>query len=145
MQTKKKEHPSGPLKQSAEVWQTVQIGKYHIQMTSIISGILLIGVILSACIIIIGLIMLPFRPGGLTTGRIENFPHTIPTLWAGLLALRPQAVIELGAVILILTPFLRVVASVVTFALERDRKYVIITLIVLIILIISFFLGKAGA
>lgn len=145
MQTGKKENPSEPPGQSDEPQQIVQIGDHQIQMTSIIGGILLVGVILSACIILIGLIMLPFRPGGLTTKRIEDFPHTIPDLWAGLLALHPQAIIELGAVVLILTPFLRVAASVVTFALERDRKYVVITLIVLIVLIISFLLGKAGA
>lgn len=145
MQTKKEEKPSEPAGQPDEPEQVVQIGGHQVQMTSIIGGILLVGVILSACIILIGLIMLPFRPGGLTTGRIENFPHTLPTLWAGLLALHPQAIIELGAVVLILTPFLRVAVSVVTFALERDRKYVVITLIVLIVLIISFLLGKAGA
>jgi uncharacterized membrane protein len=59
--------------------------------------------------------------------------------------LQPQAVITLGLLLLIATPVLRVAVSVVAFALEHDRRYVIITLIVMTILIISFTLGRGGA
>lgn len=50
---------------------------------------------------------------------------------------RPQAVIELGLLLLILTPIARVVFSVVAFARERDVMYVAMTLIVLAVLLYS--------
>ena len=46
---------------------------------------------------------------------------------------------------LILTPVLRVVASIVAFAKEGDKLYVAITTLVLIILIVAMFVGHGGA
>jgi uncharacterized membrane protein len=47
----------------------------------------------------------------------------------------PASLIQLGLLLLIATPVLRVAFSVAAFAIERDRLYVAITLIVLIILL----------
>jgi uncharacterized membrane protein len=47
------------------------------------------------------------------------------------------SVMALGLVLLMLTPYLRVVASVVYFTLSRNYKYVVITLIVLVMLTAS--------
>jgi uncharacterized membrane protein YfcA/uncharacterized membrane protein len=111
-------------------------------MAIVIGWILQVGVILSAAIITLGLLLLPTRPGGLSPQRLSNFPQTLDQIWSGLLILRPQALIALGLLLLIATPVIRVAASIVAFALERDRKYMIITSIVLIILLFSiFFLG----
>jgi uncharacterized membrane protein len=49
-----------------------------------------------------------------------------------------------GLVLLIATPVLRVAASLVLFALERDRAYMLITAVVLLTLALSFILGRAG-
>ena len=107
---------------------------------AIIGWILQGGVLLSAAVILLGLILFPFRPGGFSTARLLSFPQTLGEVWAGLLILRPQAVITLGLLLLIAIPVARVVVSVVAFALERDRRYVVITLAVLSILMISIFL-----
>jgi uncharacterized membrane protein YfcA/uncharacterized membrane protein len=107
---------------------------------TIIGWILQGGVMLSAALILLGLILFPFRPGGFSTARLLAFPQTLGEVWAGLLILRPQAVITLGLLLLIATPVVRVAVSVVAFALERDRRYVVITLAVLAILMISIFL-----
>src|SRR5258708_15082474 len=107
---------------------------------NLIGWILQIGVILSAAIILIGLILLPIRPGGLSVQRLLNFPQTLSQVGGGLLVLQPQAVIALGLLLLIAIPVIRVAASVIAFALEGDRKYVVITLIVLTILLCSVLL-----
>ena len=117
----------------------------HVQMSTVIGGILQGGVLLSSAVIILGVILLPFHTGGLSPQRIETFPHTFGQLWPELAAFHPQAIIVLGLLLLIATPVMRVAASVVAFGLERDRRFVIITLIVLGILIASFFLGRGGA
>ena len=54
---------------------------------------------------------------------------------ASALALRPAGVIQLGLLLLIATPILRVALSLVAFALQRDRLYVAITLVVLSLLL----------
>ena len=54
---------------------------------------------------------------------------------------RPDAIIELGLLLLILTPIARVVFSVVAFARERDFMYVVMTVVVLTVLLYSLLLG----
>ena len=60
-------------------------------------------------------------------------------LAARLTALEPAAVVQLGLLTLLATPVARVAASVIGFALERDRLYTAITLAVLAILLVSIF------
>jgi len=63
---------------------------------------------------------------------------------AGAIALRPRSVIQLGVLLLIATPILRVAVSLVGFAMERDRQYVTIAAIVLGLLVYSLASGPGG-
>lgn len=81
--------------------------------TDVLRWILQAGVILSAAVIMLGLLLLPLRPGGLTPERVLAFPATLNQVREGLLI----------------------------FVIEQDRRYVLITLIVLAILLLSLFLG----
>ena len=111
--------------------------------TNSIGWILQGGVIVSSALIHLGLVLLPIRPGGLSITRLLNFPQTLNTVWTDLVPLHPQALITIGLLLLIATPVLRVAVSIFAFAVERDRKYVIITVVVLTILLFSiFFLGS---
>ncbi len=110
----------------------------------LIGWILRGGVILSASITLIGMLLLTFRPGRLSVQGILTFPHTLHQEWMDLLMLHPQAVIVLGLLMLIATPVLTVATAAVAFARERDRPFVIISLIVLTLLLASFFLGIGG-
>ncbi len=115
----------------------------HALVTNSIGWILQGGVLLSAAVILLGLFLLPTRPGGLSVSRLLNFPQTLDAVRTGLLIWRPQAFIALGLLILIATPVVRVAVSILGFVLERDRKFVVITIIVLAILLFSiFFLGS---
>src|SRR3984893_487133 len=116
-----------------------------ITTTDIIGWILQVGVLLSAGIITIGMLLLPTRPGGLSIHRLLNFPLTLSQVGAGLLIVRPQAIIVLGLLVLIATPVVRVAVSIVAFALERDRTYVVITSLVLAILLFSIFFLSGGS
>ena len=113
--------------------------------SSLIGWILQGGVILSAATIVLGLLLLPIRPGGFSLQRMLNFPQTLAEVGTGLLVLRPQAVITLGLLFLIATPVVRVIVSLVAFAFERDRRYVLITAVVLVILLASLFSGGLTA
>ena len=57
------------------------------------------------------------------------------------LSFRSRGIIQLGLLLLIATPVARVIFSVVAFALQRDRTYVIVTLVVLTVLLYSLFSG----
>ena len=50
----------------------------------------------------------------------------------------------LGLLVLIATPVLRVAASVVLFAIQKDWTYTLITAVVLSLLVLSLVLGAAG-
>ncbi|WP_229752591.1 DUF1634 domain-containing protein [Paenibacillus physcomitrellae] len=101
-----------------------------------------IGIYLAAAVIIVGLLWL------LITGEGGYPEDTYPTSFMGIVNgvgdWKPVAVIEAGLLLLILTPVLRVVVSLFVFLREKDYRFVAITALVLLILIISFALGKAG-
>lgn len=107
----------------------------------IIAGVLWYGAFLSTLVMAAGLCMMLARG---TTVSMES-PHRIRlgSLFVGLVQLRPTAVIELGILLLLFTPIARIVTAVITFALERDLKYVLISLGVLavVLLSISFAVG----
>jgi uncharacterized membrane protein len=70
---------------------------------------------------------------------------TLPSVIQGITQGNPRALIMMGLLLLLATPVIRVAISVTLFALEHDWLFVAITVIVLIVLAISFVLGKGGA
>lgn len=107
--------------------------------TTVIGWILQGGVLLSALVILCGLLLFPLRGESVSFQQLLNIPQTLQQIGAGLLTLQPQAVVTFGLLLLIATPVIRVAASVVMFALEHDHAYVVITGIVLAILLFSIF------
>jgi len=123
-------------------------------LNSVISGVLKYGVIISTILLLTGLaLVIAEKPAGLPTSveQLISSNYGRPTLDVGKLLSgatqgTPIFVIQLGLVVLLATPFARVLASVIVFAAERDRTYVAITLIVFGILLVSLFIvGPAEA
>lgn len=124
-------------------------------MNRLVSGILRGGVIASAAVVALGLALYLITgrtgyeaagqglAGLIQLGNGATFPVSIWEAIRGVIALKPFAIIQLGLLLLIITPVVRVASSVVAFAIERDRVYVAITLFVFVVLVISFFLGMA--
>lgn len=71
-------------------------------------------------------------------------PHSLREVGGELAQGRGRAITMLGLILLILTPIARVAASVAAFALERDWRFVGITAFVLIVLGVSFWVGRVG-
>jgi uncharacterized membrane protein len=112
----------------------------------IISRVLRGGVLLSAAIILLGVLLFYVRALSSTGGFVDRpYPSSLAAVGAGLMRGDPLAVVALGLLALLATPVVRVAVSIVAFALEHDRRYIVITSLVLVILLISFFLGKGGA
>jgi uncharacterized membrane protein len=66
---------------------------------------------------------------------LKTVPGILNDAWSG----RGRGLIQLGLLLLIATPVTRVVLSVAAFAIQGDRRYVLITLIVLVVLLYSLF------
>jgi len=111
----------------------------------ILSYILITGVILSLLLMISGMALFYLESGSFNISRDpsmfiqgSNFFGFIINIFKGN---GPEntalLLLTIGTIILMLTPFIRVVASLIYFIWIRDKKYIFITLIVLIILIIT--------
>ena len=127
-------------------------------MELVLSNTLLYGVLASTGVIILGLIMLVAKDStgyacdssGEALSCILSFkstytpsqlyPNTLAAIASGLVAVKPFAIIQLGVIILLATPVLRVGSSLVLFAYEKDKAFVLITLFVLLVLLFSFFI-----
>jgi uncharacterized membrane protein len=65
------------------------------------------------------------------------FNFMIELLQGGTMGKKAVFLMSLGVVVLILTPYLRVLMSVLYFAWEKNFKYILITLFVLVLLTMS--------
>ena len=63
--------------------------------------------------------------------------RSVTGVWKGVIGLHPRSWIQFGLLLLIATPIARVAFSVAAFAIQRDRLYLGITLVVLTVLIWS--------
>jgi uncharacterized membrane protein len=111
----------------------------------VVSAILIVGVVVSATLIAIGLAgsFLVGWEGSLAGAAPVDRPTSdFGVLPRGLTTLRPAALVQVGLLVLLLTPVARVVASVVEFLLERDWLYVAITGAVLAVLLWSLFVAR---
>ena len=71
--------------------------------STLIGWVLQGGVLLSAAVIVIGLFLEFLQPNKFAPQKLQMFPQSFGQVWAGLLVLRPQAVIALGLLLLIAT------------------------------------------
>ena len=122
-------------------------------MELVISYLLRVGVIASVAIILFGVVVMFVRHPVYLTSPAEldrlvtpgaAFPHTLADLWAMLGEFHGRAIVTLGLLVLIATPVLRVAASVVLFAMQKDWTYTLITAVVLSLLLLSLALGSRG-
>jgi len=98
----------------------------------VVRGTLVAGVAISTALLVAGLALTALGHGGVpdvTLGLGEAF--------RGLAHGEPDAYYSLGLLVMILTPFVRVIGSVVAFAVERDWRYVAVTATVLAIMIVT--------
>ncbi len=109
----------------------------------IIGELLRAGVMLSAAIVLLGASIYLWRHGRehadyrVFQGEPFDF-RTIQGVLRSVIYGRGRGLIQLGLLVLIATPIARVFFSVIGFWIERDRLYIICTLIVLAVLLFSF-------
>jgi uncharacterized membrane protein len=103
-----------------------------------IRAVLLVGIAVSVALMAVGLVL------GLARGTmLPRAMVPLSALPSALAHLEPAAYVSLGLIVLVATPFVRVLGSLVAFAFERDKTYVLITATVLAVMCFSVLLGRA--
>jgi uncharacterized membrane protein len=118
----------------------------HLAMEILIAYILLVGVLLSTVLLVIGLTWhwaqtghLRFEYPIMGMNLFEFISLDIRQIAFG--PFRPKLIVNLGIAVVMFTPYARVLASMLYFALvDRNQKYTLFTGFVLIALTYSLFL-----
>ena len=118
----------------------------------LISNLLRVGVILSLTLVVFGTVVSFAQHPEFLSNRsffdVSSAPrspilHSLSAVGDGLMALKGEAIVTLGILLLIATPVIRVGVSIFAFIYQRDRLYTFITATVFCLLLLSFVLGKA--
>ena len=112
------------------------------QVEQMIGALLRGGVILSAVVVFVGGVLYLIHYG--TTAPNYQVFHgeptdlrTLPGILTAASSLQRRGLIQFGLLLLIATPIVRVGFTAFAFAQQRDRTYLLITLVVLAILLYS--------
>jgi uncharacterized membrane protein len=120
-------------------------GKWNDQrVEKVIADLLRGGVLLSALVVFAGAIVYLIRHGAAPADyrTFQGEPaelKSVPGIIRYALSGHGRAIIQLGLLVLIATPVTRVAFSIFGFAAERDRMYVGVSAIVLLVLLYRLF------
>jgi uncharacterized membrane protein len=95
--------------------------------------VLVTGMVLSFVTLVLGLTMYALNPTEGTTLPLDKIVD-------GIVHGNPIAVIDLGIVLLIATPFVRIIAAGISFGLEKDYRFMGIAVFVLAMIILAVFI-----
>lgn len=113
------------------------------ELDRILSNILQCGLVLSLTILAIGAVLFVLQSGEQEVNtqvffEKPNILNSIRTVYLGVINGNNEAIMQLGVIVLMLTPVVRVGTCLWIFYLERDLLYVIISTMILLILGFSF-------
>ena len=114
----------------------------ELEMEKILGNLLRAGVIMAAVVVLAGLILHFIAPESTPLNyRVFRGEPTelrnVRGILQDALDRRGSGVIQLGLLLLLATPVARVALSVLAFVCQRDKVYVLVTLIVLSVLVYS--------
>jgi len=110
----------------------------------VIGRLLQTGVVLASIVVILGGTLLLARHGAEASAfsvfRGDASPlRSVRAALAGAVRGDPRAIVQFGLVLLIATPVARVALTLAAFAAQRDRLYIAMTALVLILLLFGLF------
>ncbi len=117
-----------------------------IRMEILIGKLLKIGVLISSAIVLIGGILFMMKSAGSQPqyGIFKGEPiafRTVGGIFKETFSFSSRGIMQLGILLLLATPIMRVLLSVLIFIKEKDKLYIVVTSIVLAVLIYSVFFG----
>jgi uncharacterized membrane protein len=121
----------------AETTAEKREAKEREDLNQAVHSMLIVGLVISTTLMLIGIV-----EDVVLQRQMPTVPTDLGQVVGAVLSLRPSGFFALGLLVLIATPILRVVGSIVAFVYERDWRFAVITLLVLIIVMTSIWLGK---
>ncbi len=106
-------------------------------LCGVVQPILRWGMVLSLALMLFGLLL------GVITGIEDVSVVPLGKIPSQALDLDPAAFLTMGIVLLIATPLARVIGALCVFIRERDRKFILISLAVLLSVALAVLLGAA--
>ena len=125
---------------------TPRLSEHEIEQ--VIGRLLQYGVLFAAAVTLVGGVMLLVHHGS-TPASFSVFQgepahlRSLSAIVSGAFSGGATSVVQLGLLLLIATPVVRVAFTLVAFALQRDRLYVLVTTIVLALLLYGLVFGGA--
>ena len=115
----------------------------------LIGSLLRWGVLLSMVVVVVGGVIYLYRHSNDVSDYSvfkaqPIFTRNLAAIIEGVITLKGRAIIQLGILLLIATPIMRVFFSAIGFFKEKDYLYVGITVLVLAIIMVSMFGGFGG-
>jgi uncharacterized membrane protein len=126
---------------ASDVTQDPQVRDEHreeMRLNSFISKVLVVGLLAAVALLVAGVILALARPGvgSIHVTSIKDLPTQLATG-------EPGGFFQLGLLVLLLTPFARVVALGIAFAGRRQWLFTGISLVVAAFLIVGAVLGMS--
>jgi uncharacterized membrane protein len=117
------------------------------RVENLIGNLLRIGVLSAAAVVLLGGCLYLVRYGASMPHYhvFKGEPSDLRSIWGIIkdaFELHTRGIIQLGFLVLIATPIMRVAVSVAAFLYMRDRLYVAVSLLVLCLLLYSFLIGS---
>jgi len=116
------------------------------RLEAIMGNLLRSGVLLAATVVLAGGVLYIIRHGpesphySVFTGEPSDL-RQLSGIIGDAIAFKARGIIQLGLLLLILTPVARVALAIFGFAIGRDRMYVVVSTVVLAILLFSLLGG----
>jgi uncharacterized membrane protein len=105
---------------------------------TVVHHTLVAGVVTGLALLLVGLALTVAGRGGLAVASLKA-----PAAVRAAVHLRAAGFYSLGLLALILTPFVRVLGSIVAFAAAREWRFVAVTSAVLLVMLVSIAIGAA--
>jgi len=103
----------------------------HERLNRTLHLVLRAGMLLSLATMLVGLAWYVLSPGHATD--VIPFESLLRELGGG----NPIALIEIGILVLIATPFIRLLTALMVFAYEKNTRFVIISLVVISVVLLA--------
>lgn len=134
---------SAPVKQPPAPGERSPRWSDH-EVEQLVGRLLQVGVLLATVVVLAGGAMLIAAHGGSVVDfrAFRGESSTLRSVSAaarGASTLDPRGMVQLGLVLLIATPVARVALTLIAFLIQRDRLYVALTAIVLVLLLFGLF------
>lgn len=108
----------------------------HTRIDRWVRVVLVWGMVLSISVMLVGLLMYAFSPNG-----HEEVALSLEGIVQGIVSGNPIAVIDLGIVLLIATPLSRVLTALAVFLVDREVRFVLVSLLVLAVIAFAILVG----